>query len=553
MSIRAVPLAVLFLVTLSLAADPSGAIADLYVESGMQAFEQGEYEQALMLAEQALDFAPDSSDAHTLAALVYARQQAGGEQAIAHLELALDANSFSRYVPAVATISLGSLLNRTGESQRAASILGELSLPATLDWGLRADYWNALIQAYADSGQLEDADAALEGARDLHPNDARIAAHELAREPLPSLEYRLEIERLIAERSRERELDDAPELFALQQLVLDYGLAVDLPSEREWAAEQYISLNGAHPMVSVLYLDSDPNQAFDLFSELDGAASIESALAYAERDSVELITPVLEQFTGVAFLDADLDGFWEQEHTVLSGMVTRIRRDRDQNGSVELDIAIGEGNVRSARLETPRAAYEFKYLLYPFVNEVSVITDDGKESFVLEPRRVSLRLLEVVPADGLRLSQFPEVLDEIRVPQVSELRERAVRVDRYDDDGVRRVRTYQASGEMVFTGVDENGDGVFDLLTLQEGGFPTRQVRDIDFDLYFEVVEEFRGGRRVARAVDEDDDGFPEILEYERSSSIRDWDLNHDGRIDVREFLNWGDSVIREFPFLEQR
>ncbi|MFW5784454.1 MAG: hypothetical protein ACOCY8_08055, partial [Spirochaetota bacterium] len=75
----------------------------------------------------------------------------------------------------------------------------------------------------------------------------------------------------------------------------------------------------------------------------------------------------------------------------------------------------------------------------------------------------------------------------------------------------------------------------------------------LDGDGYYEVAEGYRNGRLVALAVDSDDDGEPEVFEREAGVPVREWDINGDGVIDVREFSWWTDEVIREFPLAEQR
>ena len=523
------------------------------MQAGVEAFSDGETDRAGELAFRALEFAQDSSDALTLLALVEADEQMQTATAIARLETALESAGFALFSPVEASIVLAALYNRTGRPEDALELLEPLVLPPNLEWRERSDYWYQLAHAYLLSGFAEEADQILIRARDLHPNDARLFRLALGREPFPSLEHRREVDRLLAARDTPTAFDAEPRIDDLLHLLLDYGRAAPLESEVIWAADRYRELGGRDPFVSTLYLRTSDEEAARAFEELGGASSVQSISAFADADRLTLIRDSVDSFTGVSRLDMNMDGFWELEFEVADGAISRVRRDGDQDGRLETDVRVESGVISEAMLNREDVIYRLSYGLYPYVHEVAVVTEGGEERFILEPRRSTVRLFEAASAHTLLLADVPQLREQIRVPTISELRETAVRVDRFDQDGVRRTRIYQAVGQMVFTGTDEDGDGAFDVLTAQEAGFAVRRLRDIDFDGYFEVVEEFRGGRMIARAIDEDDDGFPEILDYERTASIRDWDLNEDGRIDVREFRNWGDSVIREFPLLEQQ
>jgi tetratricopeptide (TPR) repeat protein len=544
----------LFLIAISTAATatPAPVIAELYVAEGLAALASGTFEQASSLAERALEFDALSSDALALRARASMHEQPNTLMAVEDLEQALALQRFSQSSPIQAAISLASLYNRVREWERSRVLLEGLELPPGLPWERRADLSLEYIRALYGLSMFREGDSALSQARELHPNDARLFKLSLTRESVPSLDYRRELDRLIAAAEGPVDFEQRPQRQALGELILSYGLHAPTTLEREWAAQEYLRLEFEDPLVSVLFLPESRERASDLFSRFNGSASLLTIERFLAHDSIDLIEGELDSFSGFARLDENRDGFWELEYQVMDGMVSRVARDLNQDGLAEVSVFFEGGEVAGARVESPLGSFELSFQLYPFVHQFSVETEEGEERFVLRPRSTVSRLLREVPLSGPRLAQLPQLVDGIRVPDVAEARTQAVRIDRFDELGRRYERTYQAGGSMVLVARDENRDGEFDSLTIQSGGLATQRVRDIDYDGYFETVEDFRSGRRVAMAIDEDDDGFPEVVEYDRGTTIREWDLNQDGRIDVREFLNWTDSVIREFPLLEQ-
>ena len=127
----------------------------------------------------------------------------------------------------------------------------------------------------------------------------------------------------------------------------------------------------------------------------------------------------------------------------------------------------------------------------------------------------------------------------------------AARVLVRDHSGLVREERFLERGMTVRTRHDTTGDGMFDHLVVYRTGLPASALRDIDADGYYEVAEAYENGRISAVIVDEDDNGVPDVIEYGTGDGIREWDLDQDGTIDVREFGIWTDSVRLQFPFVE--
>ncbi|MFW6213410.1 MAG: hypothetical protein ACOC8L_10975, partial [Spirochaetota bacterium] len=262
------------------------------------------------------------------------------------------------------------------------------------------------------------------------------------------------------------------------------------------------------------------------------------------------VADTLANATGEAFAEG-VGRRWRERVVIEDGDVRAWHLDNDGDGLPELSLYFGGETPNRVVLPTPDGSTELEYDLYPFVERARVALHSGEEEYLLQPRVVEFRVLETVPAGGASLSTLPELVYHDS-PSPSTLRQSAVRVDLIDSNGLIVERRFHASGDGVYLARDRNGDGRWDSLETSRGGVPSSRAIDVDYDGYFEVLEGFRDGRRLVRAVDEDDDGVPELFEREIGVSIREWDINEDGRIDVREFEGWRSSLVRDFPLLDQ-
>lgn len=526
-------------------------IALLYVEAAYDAYEEGRLDRARRLAGVAREFAPESSDSLYLAALIAAENRDETRSAIALAGRAAELGAWRLFGDPHANVLRARLLNRVGEPEEAERILAETHLSPATPADLRASSSFERARALDAMGREAERDGIVELAADRFPDDPRFLWFALRSEPFPSMEYRRRLERFMD--------TDAPSSYGpdLDELLFEYGMRAPVTEEAAWALAMLEEREWGEARIAELWLEVDRDRAVERFVELDGWADYRTGrelLAHLDTEAGERLRGLARSFSGVSVVDGDRDGVWNERITADAGVIERWERDSDQDGVAELDLELSGGEPASVRLVTPgRPAVELEYDQYPFVSNARISTEAGSELFVLRPRSVRLETVVELPAAGPLFGSDLVLADAPRAVERSELVAAAVRIDLQRDDGTVYERVYREGGVARQTLRDANGDGAWDHLLLTDGGFATSGVRDLDGDGYFEIAEGYRNGRLVALAVDADGDGKPEVFEREVGVPVREWDLNGDGAIDVREFSWWTDSVIREFPIAEQR
>jgi hypothetical protein len=187
------------------------------------------------------------------------------------------------------------------------------------------------------------------------------------------------------------------------------------------------------------------------------------------------------------------------------------------------------------------------YEEYPYVRTAERRVEGGIEQFLLRPRTLRFETVAEDTATGFALPSSTRLLDSVREVSLTELVRAGVRSDLVGAEGHVIERRIYESRELVHVMRDENGDGSWDHLITHRGGLATEGVRDIDADGLYEVAEGYRNGRLVAMAIDSDNDGLPEFYQELGSTPMREWDVNGDGRIDLREYAWWTGNVIKNY------
>lgn len=155
-------------------------------------------------------------------------------------------------------------------------------------------------------------------------------------------------------------------------------------------------------------------------------------------------------------------------------------------------------------------------------------------------------------ASGGRIGVFDQVELAASVPAVPEAVARAAASSATvmtADPGVsqtvvRRVILLER-GTVYLSAIDHNADGKVDEVIEYRNGEPYAGVRDANADGYFEISELFSGGAPVYLAIDEDQNGTPEFFEELGSAPSLAWDLNGDGKIDVKEIASGRREVMQ--------
>jgi hypothetical protein len=442
------------------------------------------------------------------------------------------------------------ILLRTRRPADALTALdgADLTTPDT-DFKLVAD---ALAVEARAQMQLEDgvqANRAVANGRRQFPDDARFVLLELELEPSPSFRYRRELDRLLRAGLHDR---------SMQAAILRYALTAPIPSERLWAFETYLNIDGQDPAIVLAVAGFGNSDPVETFVRVDGYGRRDVLLDLIERlRSAEEAGPLAQilddagQFSGISVSDSDGDGFWEVRVTINQGSVERWETDADQNGINEVEVVLLAGEPVQATVEQREGMVVADYESYPFVRTVTVPLATGSRRYVLLPFAVRAPILRELPVGGPRLESPLELPAGFVGLDLGAVLLATASLQERDADGrIVEHRTLD-NGIVVRSSRDTNGDGAMDHLVIYRSGLPVTALRDIDGDGYFEVAEAYVHGRVSMLVVDEDDDGTPDVTEYARDGGEREWDLDQDGVIDVREFGIWTESVRRQFRFLE--
>ncbi len=566
-----VPLAVFLLIAgmgsaVADSADVDRSVARVYFTAAQDAHAEQLCEQARGFLEASLDHWPTYGDAQFELAKLLSTDRAQTRRSLALLEDAVDDGVFERRRPAEAAALLAGILERIGEYERALVVAqgADGSDPLLTDM-VRADLLVRRARSHAALGQAEQAlRLAQEGIRRF-PWDPRFLSVRLAFDQPPDLSYRRALERFDPEQHRVWYL----------RLLLEYGLLAPTATERRWAAARYIDLGGTDPRVAEVLARAgeDTEAVLAAWDEvtrggragdnpLDLAAFRDLAAYLLDHENTSVRDAVLaglsartSSYSGIAVVDGDRDGFWEERFAVSDGAVTRWWVDPDQDGLVDYEIGIADRVPVNAALGDEAFHTIVTYERYPFVALAELHYDHGTERVYVVPGRLRFEVMEQLVDPS---SELPELLRAWELPRArpflldAQLREIAYRSEATGPGGAV-IDSYLLDGEIVRERLDRDGDGYFEEYVVYRDGAVFADVLDPDADGYFEVARQYSRGGVVFTGVDDDDDGVPELRTWGAGPVLLEWDTNQDGRVDIREFRLWKDRVIRDFPGAERR
>jgi hypothetical protein len=517
---------------------------------------------ARALVNAALDFDPVSSDALFLRAYLDLDKQEETSVVLRDFQSAISNNNFAGIDANHAAIGYATVLLRTRMAEEALAVLDAADLTAPdVDMALVANAHLVRARALRQLGRGLDADSVIAQARSRFPDDAGFFLLELESEPSPSFRYRRELDRLM------RAGADGPAMLAA---LLQYAITAPIVEEKRWASATYLERGGQDPSIALALAGSDEAGMVDTFIQLGGYRrrdvflSVLDALPATEQADEQMadtaaaslrdrLLAAAGDYNGFSLRDGDGDGFWEERITLSDGAVVRWEIDSDQDGTNEVDLSFSGGEPVQVIVEQPPGLVVVAYESYPFVRSVTVPQSDGSIRFNIQPYGIQTPAITRLPVGGPRLES--ELLLPAGFAGVDLLAVQLAALEREERNARGRIVEVQGldHGVTVTSRRDSNGDARMDHLVVFEAGLPSTGLRDIDGDGYFEVAEGYDAGRLVMVSVDEDDNGTPDVTEYTNEDGQRDWDLDQDGTIDVREFGIWTNSVRLQFPFLETR
>jgi tetratricopeptide (TPR) repeat protein len=501
---------------------------------------------AASLLESSLEIDPGFSESCYLLAQLRLKRQEDTRSGIEWLRRAIASGSWVDTRAEQASLELARVLVRTRSYAQARSVLA--SAGARPGLGDRDDPEAALLWGQALLGQGQTEAAARYGSEALlrYPQDSRLYL-QLAR-ALRRLGRTSEALDVLS-RGR-RELPLAPELS------LEAARLAGPRALRIQYLEEYAQRGGQDPAADALALTlqpRDPEGLFQRFLDQGGNSRLlplDELIDYYRtrpgRTATALLAAVRE-YTGERAVDADEDGYYEEQYRVEGGSLVLWRLDQDQDGIPEAEVRFASGAPRSLSA----GGLEYRYSSYPFLGEVGVQNPQSPRVYQLEPYRVSLVLFRGSPviASPSRLSPLRLTLRDRNWPG-----ERAVRSQSYalleyapGTSAVRRRFTLSAGAVLR---MEENPEpqGRYAHIVDYARGVPVSGRRDLNGDGRYELSEQYSGGRLSALILDQDGNGRPLYRKEFTSEEIRSsWDYNQDGITDSVELERPGGEVVLEF------
>jgi hypothetical protein len=501
---------------------------------------------AASLLDSSLQIYPGFSESCYLYAQLRLRRQEDTRSGIYWLRRAIASGSWVDTNPQAATVELARALVRTRRYAEARPVLATLGPRPGL--GDRDDPEAALLwgQVLLGQGQPGGAASYWSEALERYPQDGRLYL-QLAR-VLRRLGRATEALEVLS-RGR-REVPQAAELsLEAARLASQRALRIQF-------LEEYAQHGGQDPAATALALTLQPSDAQSLlarFLEQGGNSRLvplDELIAYYRTRPGRIASSLLsavQEYTGERTVDADEDGYYEEQYRLAGGSLEHWRLDQDQDGVPEAEVRFASGAPQSLNA----GGLEYRYSSYPFLAEVGVQNPQAPRSYQLEPYRVRLVLFRGSPviASPTRLSPLRLVLRDRSWPD-----ERAVRSLSYAlleyEPGTTVVRRRFTLGGGAFLRMEENPDGQGRYRHLVEygRGVPVSGRRDLDGDGRYELREQYAGGKLSALILDEDGNGRPEFRqEFTADGTRSSWDYNQDGVADSVELERPGAEVVLEF------
>ena len=548
MRLGLLPCLLCFISLVAVAQETDVEIGALYLDAALREVRSGETKRARELIRVGLEFNSDSSDLWYALAVSWSDDRQRTGDAVSAAERAVELGTWDAVPETLGRALLSGLYNRTLQYDDAISVSDFAPGSSASEADRLALYWHRLVGLRA-SRQFDAYNRLLTQALDRFPSEERFAWLLIADQDAPSLEDRRRLEWYAIYGSATRHPDETG-LWVPDLRDAAYLLAVASSNQTDvsWATS-YLS--------GVAWVDS--RAAVVAAADADLLSARLQSLTVASQPDVRtllqtegLATATIEWlsgWTGEIHSDENGDNYWDTRYFVEDGEYVGMIQDRDQDGTIDLEVEFADGAASVASILDQRAPMSLYYAQYPYVSHVVAAVEAGSETFYLRPRSLRYDSVSLDPDVGLSASG-DSTLVAPRDVSVAELLRVAVRTEVEDTNGVILERRFHEARDVVNVLRDESANGQFDHLLRMVGGRPVEGVRDTDGDGYFEIAEGYQNGRLVALAVDSNADGRPEFFEQRGSTPVRDWDVNGDGVIDTQEFRWWTSNVIRAFPEL---
>jgi tetratricopeptide (TPR) repeat protein len=507
----------------------------------------GSDSEAMALLERSLQVYPEFSEACYQYAQIRLRQQEDTRSGSDWLRRAIASNSWVDSSPEQAATELARVLVRSRRYGEARPVLTTLGARPGL--GPRDDPEAALLWGEALLGQGDAGGAARYWSEALrrYPRDWRLYLHldrALQRLGRPA-------EALEGLGRGRRELPEAAELsLEAARLTRERG-------ERLRLLDEYAARGGEEPAATALALTlqpRDPPALLERFLRQGGNSRLlplDMLIGYYRArpgKQAETLLQAVRAYSGQRIVDADEDGYYEEQYRLSNGSLEYWRLDQDQDGVPEAEVRFVSGAPQSLSA----GGLEYRYSAYPFLAEVVVQDPERLRAYQLEPYRVRLELFRdsAVTTPSAKLRPLRLALRASRWPG-----EQAIRgwsyalLENGAGSNATALRRYTLSGGATLRMEESpDGQGRYGHVVEYSRGVPTSGMRDLDGDGRFELREQYTGGGLSALTLDQDGNGTPEYRQEFTPEGTRSlWDYNQDGVTDSRELERPGGEVVREF------
>lgn len=495
----------------------------------------GYADAAMELVAEALSFAPASSDALYLDALLRLSRGAPPFEVIAGLEAALASASFRLYGVEEARLLYASMLAGARRPAETLRILS--SLPESAE----ARYAETIARLAL--GDDVGASRAAVGSMRRYPLDARPALAVLANAKGPALDSVAELARAGLPLLRELSPGLLPLLAELEPS----------PEEARLLLREYRAAGHASPRATVLAL------RLGLIAEARAIAEMVSGAYAPTREALERLygllasddarlafAAALAAYSGPIHDGLGPDGRPDALTVYASGKPARWALDADRDGRAELEIVFSEGAPRTLVRRTAHGSLELRYRAWPELELATFRDDSGERSYSLAPGVASYR--------GVALRGFPglgrePVLVVAAGPEAA-LSESYVATRAYAARRIVASSGPKGAAGVTLTETALLGEGApFASYWRDSRGLSGSSRYGLD-PLRLDIIDSNGDGRYDARRVwrlgadgrlvvaytehDTDGDG---VFEYRETSDegrlLRSWDYDADGSVDL--------------------
>jgi len=491
----------------------------------------------------ALQLAPDYSEALYARARLEDADQAGTLPAIADLQKALFAQSWTVTDPASARRDLAEILLRIGRLAEARTILTELAARDASN----ARTYLLLARLYDRAGEIAALGRILSDAAVKFPGEDDFA--------------------LLLSRLRESQGNgsEARSVISAQLKVHPDSLPLLLRAaevspagqRRVLAVDAYAARGGKNPLAAVLALEAhapEPQKYLSQFIDNEGLSreDLVERVARVVRGNARLTSTfqsALSTYSGNRDLDPRGDGYYQERWKLQDGQVVSWIRDTREDGQAELSAAFADGMPASLTIRMPGdTLVTLSYSTYPYIGSVVVPASSAGPAgtYLPVPYTMTYRFLSSatlpVPAGAapLALRNMPTF------PLAQVLRSSSA-VEELAPDGTLVRRTELLRGQTVFMEEKTRPDGPFDHRVWYVNGQPVRGERDLDGSGRFDEKETYQAGRLASIAVDTNGDGIVDYRESYFPMLRKSWDFDEDGKDDSQEYIAGTGTVVREF------